>query len=763
MSSEKEFVTHLFEIAPPDQFVEIRRISARGKVRSISAYMPAPAFASNFSDVLARVLAYNKTGHNIYFGTCPRKIERGGKKAGRDADIEFAIALWADTDDGKHARTFVDAAIRTLAKENLEPSIVVETGHGRHFYWLLDKPVPVEEARRAMTGLHDYLQGDNVYNASRIMRLPGTMNVKDPDNPKPCFVSSATWKRYSIEAFKEIAHDPGDIGGDVDDEPADSAEQVNREAPKDIKEILQGVGKGERNNAATKLAGHYFGKRLSSDEVFDAMVQWNSRNKPPMEEKELRTVVRSIGEREKQRQEKKKKKKRDRGSAECYFDGKEFLPFILASEVCAKHKLIATPIGNDGLGIDLYNYDNGVFRKGGTSLVETEARQSLGESAKKTRAFEVIDLIRGMQKVDYRELNPEGRNLVNVKNGMLDWRTGKLIEHDWKYLSTIQVNAEYKPDAASEDLDKFLKEIFPDDALLLVEEFVGYLLIPDTSLQKCFVAVGSGGNGKGTFLKLLANFLGEENVSALSIHEICEDTFAVANLFGKSVNIYHDLEPKLLEKTGKFKAITSGDEIGAQEKYKAYFNFTPFCRLVFSANQFPRTSDRTEAFYDRLIFVPFPNRFRGTDQCILNYEEKLAAIPGVFPALLNRALAGLQRLMKKGRFSIPESSLSVIEDYRRENSSAYDFIREFCTFEDPTAFISKREIYQKYSMWCTDSGLKSMSNKQFSKALQSLNVQEHRTSGSRGWAGIAWVNGAPDTSSDEVDDLEGKLKSDELF
>ena len=59
-------------------------------------------------------------------------------------------------------------------------------------------------------------------------------------------------------------------------------------------EAWQGVGKGERNITAAKLAGHYFGKRLQREEVVEIMSDWNERNTPPLDHDELMTVIGSI-------------------------------------------------------------------------------------------------------------------------------------------------------------------------------------------------------------------------------------------------------------------------------------------------------------------------------------------------------------------------------------------------------------------------------------------------------------------------------------
>lgn len=55
-----------------------------------------------------------------------------------------------------------------------------------------------------------------------------------------------------------------------------------------------GVGEGERNNAAARLAGYLFNKDREYDEVFCTMMGWNFKNKPPLSNRELITVIDSV-------------------------------------------------------------------------------------------------------------------------------------------------------------------------------------------------------------------------------------------------------------------------------------------------------------------------------------------------------------------------------------------------------------------------------------------------------------------------------------
>jgi hypothetical protein len=65
--------------------------------------------------------------------------------------------------------------------------------------------------------------------------------------------------------------------------------------------LLQGVDKGERDDAATILAGHFFAKGLSFEEVLAILEAWDLRNRPPLSSEDpnqIRKVVTSIFKRE---------------------------------------------------------------------------------------------------------------------------------------------------------------------------------------------------------------------------------------------------------------------------------------------------------------------------------------------------------------------------------------------------------------------------------------------------------------------------------
>lgn len=144
-----------------------------------------------------------KRGGNICVGVCPRPQEGCGKKN----DIEVARCLWADLDNCS-----VTDALRRIKKAGLPmPTVVVNSGHGVHLYWVLKKPIDVKvelkKFEALMTSIASAIDGDCVQNVDRLLRLPGFLNVKDVRNgakPVPCQIVTIQHDlRYGLATFEK--------------------------------------------------------------------------------------------------------------------------------------------------------------------------------------------------------------------------------------------------------------------------------------------------------------------------------------------------------------------------------------------------------------------------------------------------------------------------------------------------------------------------------------------------------------------------------
>ncbi len=287
-------------------------------------------------------------------------------------------------------------------------------------------------------------------------------------------------------------------------------------------------------------------------------------------------------------------------------------------------------------------------------------------------------------------------DVINVKNGLLDVRTGRLSPHTHRFLSSVQIPVERDPTAKCPFWKKFVREVFPADARALGWEVIAVLLSADPSFQKSVLLLGGGGTGKSAFLSATIAFLGRGNVSTVSLHRL-EDRFVAHQLFGKLANVCADLSSRDLKNTALFKALTGGDRIEGEQKYKPPYSFTPFAKLIFSANNVPRSWDASEAFLEQWLIIPCENKFRGTKREIKRRElDAQLADPKELSGVLNEAIKALRQLRRLGRFTQSKSTQRALREFSAVANHLEVWL-ERETVADPTGFVLVSELRSRYN------------------------------------------------------------------
>jgi P4 family phage/plasmid primase-like protien len=397
----------------------------------------------------------------------------------------------------------------------------------------------------------------------------------------------------------------------------------------------------------------------------------------------------------------------------------------------------------NGAGL-LYVYRAGVYRPDGELLIRQRVKHLLldddcSEMWSRALAREIVEFI----ALDVPELlERPSTELINVENGFLNVRTRQLFPHSPDLLSTIRIPVTHDPQAACPEIERFIGEVFPEDAVGLAWEILGDLLTVDRSVQKAICLLGEGGNGKSAFLDLATHFVGAENVCHLSLQRLEADRFSAARLYGKLANICTDLPGERLSSSAMFKAITGCDRITAEVKYRDSFEFTPFARLLFSANRLPASGDGSQAFFDRWLIVPFANRFRHTRREIPRriLEWRLCS-PTELSGALNKALDGLERVRKCFRFTEPRESRAEVRRYQAANDVLAAWLDEH-TVAAPDAVVPQRDLHRAYSSHCRQSSRRPASRQMFGRRLRALRPgiesTQRTVAGRRAWvyAGI---------------------------
>ncbi|MBI1955060.1 MAG: hypothetical protein HYS38_01555 [Acidobacteria bacterium] len=197
-------------------------------------------------------------------------------------------------------------------------------------------------------------------------------------------------------------------------------------------------------------------------------------------------------------------------------------------------------------------------------------------------------------------------------------------------------------------------------------EIVAWLMTPYTSIQKAVLLMGDGANGKSTFLRAIMSFLGKHNTAAVSLHRLEGDRFSAARLVNKLANICPDLPSNDLVSTSVFKALTGGDPLLAEYKFKDAFEFIPYARLIFSANHAPKSKDASSAFFRRWLVIPFDRTFAegAAGTMPRGVLDSQLSEPAELSGVLNRALDTIASLRANG-FSNASSTTQAMDEFRQ--------------------------------------------------------------------------------------------------
>ncbi|NWG36007.1 MAG: hypothetical protein HXY31_00135 [Nitrososphaera sp.] len=369
-------------------------------------------------------------------------------------------------------------------------------------------------------------------------------------------------------------------------------------------------------------------------------------------------------------------------------------------------------------------YQNGIYRTGAEAKLIQELEQLGGHLITNHMRNEVLASIKARTYVSRDEFD-RNSDILNLATGLLSISTGQFKVHTHEYLSLAQLPAKYDPKATCPNIMRFLRSTLDTEQFKVVVRLLGYILMRSTQYEKAFMLVGEGANGKSTFINLLTAFVGRENASSVSLQDLTQDRFALAELHKKMINVFADLKTDKISDTGHFKTLVTGDRIRAQRKHQQHFSFVNTAKLIFSANRIPETDDKSYSYFRRWVIIPFGKTFEGSDRDEhlihkLTTEQELSG-------LLNVALVGLKRLVTDGGFEDTD-----IEDIRRQYelgaSKIQDFINDHCQLDvdNDDLRITTLDLQEAFSKYCKEKGTGYVDIRELGERIKALGVRKER-------------------------------------
>ncbi|MBI4464525.1 MAG: hypothetical protein HY647_07455, partial [Acidobacteria bacterium] len=178
-----------------------------------------------FRDIPAAAeFVVQQNGRDVYVGVGLASRDYGpAHRCGSD-EIAGIGGFWEDFDlrSDAHSKKALPTTIPdalSIIPASLPPTVVVSTGNGAHAWWLFKEPVIFgsegerQETARLAARWQTFLRlrasqrgwaFDRLSDLARVLRIPGTVNAKDPNNPKEVTVYSTMERRYNPSDFEEF-------------------------------------------------------------------------------------------------------------------------------------------------------------------------------------------------------------------------------------------------------------------------------------------------------------------------------------------------------------------------------------------------------------------------------------------------------------------------------------------------------------------------------------------------------------------------------
>ncbi len=312
-----------------------------------------------------------------------------------------------------------------------------------------------------------------------------------------------------------------------------------------------------------------------------------------------------------------------------------------------------------------------------------------------------------------------GLEYIPFKNGVWDVKNRKLIAHSPDLLLTWKLTRDYPSVMGLEyqNIDRFLDEITNKNPKLkdILIAACNAVLLGRSDLQKAIYLVGSGGNGKGSFLRLLEMLVGGQNTHSTTLQDICENNFELANIYKKRLIICPD-EDKRVGGLSRFKSITGGDSIRGEKKGKDAFRFRYEGMVAIASNDPIFLGDSSYGLSRRLITIPFKYQVPVSQRRDLEAEFTID-LPAFTSYLLSLESDWVKSTL------LGSSEVAEIRDTEWDLTTRTDSIAGFYDDSlvfDPTAKTPTSALYIAYQDYCKASGVSAKAKNKFTSDLVEL-------------------------------------------
>ncbi|MDR0797945.1 MAG: DUF5906 domain-containing protein [Nitrososphaerota archaeon] len=295
--------------------------------------------------------------------------------------------------------------------------------------------------------------------------------------------------------------------------------------------------------------------------------------------------------------------------------------------------------------------------------------------------------------------------MIAVKNGILQFTESNvdLLPFSPDIFVTTQLPVVYNPEAKSDAWLNFIQQIQPNEEdRHLLQECLGTILLKEDLHYIFWLYGNTGRNGKGTVIRTMFTIFGTANCSAVSVTEMDgKHQFALYEMTNSLINVSPEPPIERILTIQLLQSLTGGDAISTERKgIQTRTKHTFFTKQLIMGNLFPRILKATQAFYERMIFINFPNSFTGEKQ-IIHIERQWLETEEDKSAILNWLIEGTLRVLKNGKkIKKPKSQNDVELKFKRASDTIGAFVIEGIEKAGIHAYVPKRDVQAHYHFYC---------------------------------------------------------------
>lgn len=323
---------------------------------------------------------------------------------------------------------------------------------------------------------------------------------------------------------------------------------------------------------------------------------------------------------------------------------------------------------------------------------------------------------------------------LNVKNGTIDLKTGRLLPARREDLITQLAPVAYYPSATCPKFDAFMCEVMGGDLELIefTQRWFGYCLTGDVSEQCMPICHGPGANGKSvlmdTLMGLMGGYAGLAPPHLLVESKSQEHPTEIADMKGKRLVVASETEENGALKLQLVKRLTGDAKLKGRFMRQDYFEFARTHKLMLVTNNTPRVRENSEAAWRRLLLVPFkmviPEERRDPKLLTALVEER----PGILRWLVEGCLAWQREGLKP-----PWTVRLATEGYRLGEDDLGKYFSERCVVEEG-GVTPWKTVWESYCDWADAAGVARVSQGTLREFLER---RGHRSKNVRVDGGVA--------------------------